>query len=269
MKGIIFVLILLILTVFLFGEKVATLSDIMKPASLVVDKDQFYIIEKTTVFIYSLKDYKFVKKFGKEGAGPQEFKVQGAGSVDVIPQPEHLQINSVNKVSFFTKDGKFKKEVKSTSILNIYWPIGDRFVGFGATQDKDNKIYYTFNIYDSSMKKVKEIHRIKYTGRRGDRLNAIGASRDPITFTHKNKIYLNRDDGKILVFNENGEKISEIGINYKKEKITDEVIKKYLDFFKTDPRTRNQYEAVKNRVFFPDYFPVIRDFTEDNPVHDV
>jgi hypothetical protein len=40
-----------------------------------VDKNQLYITDGASVFIYSLKDYQLQKKFGKRGEAPGEFLV--------------------------------------------------------------------------------------------------------------------------------------------------------------------------------------------------
>ena len=261
MKKTTLILILFFVTGFIAAEKVATLTEVMKPGTLVIDDNQFYVTEKTTVFIYSLSDFKFKKKFGKDGEGPQEFKVRGAGTVEVIPQPDYLQINSERKVSFFTKDGSFQREIKGTSLIGIYRPLGKQFVGYGYARNKEEqKDYFTFNIYDSNLKKVKEIHREDRGVVRGGKINAVAATSIPILHTFKNKTYVNNIGGQILTFDENGKKLITFNTKSEKDKVTDARKEKYINFFKTDPRTRGQYEALKNRIEFPEYFPMIRDY---------
>ncbi|MCP5105464.1 MAG: hypothetical protein GY950_18905, partial [bacterium] len=56
------------------GTKVIPLPELMKPEHpLYFDKTQMYVIEGTSIYIYSLTDFKLVKKFGKQGEGPKEF----------------------------------------------------------------------------------------------------------------------------------------------------------------------------------------------------
>ena len=72
-------LLCLIATVNLAANKIVNLSQLARPAILVADYEKLYILEKTTIYIYSAKDYKLIKKFGREGEGPKEFKTQPFG----------------------------------------------------------------------------------------------------------------------------------------------------------------------------------------------
>ena len=71
------VILLTVLLAALLGAetKVIPMPDLMKPQLILLDKTQMYITEDTSIFIYSLKDFKLIKKFGKRGEGPQEFIV--------------------------------------------------------------------------------------------------------------------------------------------------------------------------------------------------
>ena len=76
MKRLILVILILVVSLFCYSEKVAVLNEIMKPSlSFAVDGTQLYIPEEGQIFIYSTNDYKLVKKFGKAGEGPQEFRL--------------------------------------------------------------------------------------------------------------------------------------------------------------------------------------------------
>jgi len=235
----------------------AVLPEILRPDSIVIDKDQFYVIEATTIFIYSKQNFKFVKKFGKRGEGPREFQVRQTQSVEVLPQPENLLINNQNKISYFSKDGNFIKEIKGTSILGFYRPIGKQYVGYGFTQE-NNKNYITFNFYDANLKMAKQFFRNERRGQRGGNIDPIAVTSIPRLHTSDNKIFLNGKNGQIQVFDDRGKKLYSIEQPYTKIKVTEDRKKRFRDFFKTDPRTRGQYEALKDRIKFPDYFPIIR-----------
>lgn len=239
------------------AKNVAVLPEIMRPDSIVVDENQFYVVEDTTIFIYSKNDYKFIKKFGKRGEGPREFQVRQTQAVEVLPQTDNLMINSQNKVSYFSKDGDFIKEIKGTSIIGFYRPLGKQYVGYGFTQE-NNKNYITFNFYDASLKMIKQFFRDERRFQPGGNIDPIAVTRIPILATSNNKIFLNDNRGKIHAFDDNGKKLYSIEQNYKKIEVTEDRKKRYRDFFKTDPRTRGQYEALKDRIKFPEYFPIIR-----------
>ena len=54
MKKIILLLLILMITLFLYPSKVATLAEVLKPGTISVDDNQLYVTEGTSVFIYSL-----------------------------------------------------------------------------------------------------------------------------------------------------------------------------------------------------------------------
>lgn len=119
----IFFVVLLIVSMGLMGKKLATIPEVFQPFLLVMDDQQFYVTEGATVSIFSRKDYTMKTKFGKEGEGPQEFKLaQGMPGLILYPHTDSLVINSAGKVSFYTKDGKFIKELKvpTGSMVSIF-----------------------------------------------------------------------------------------------------------------------------------------------------
>lgn len=243
------------------GAKTVPLPGLMKPAGIAVDDNQIYISDGTTVHIYSLGDFSRKHTFGKAGEGPKEFRVHSSGfGVGVIPQkkPDVLVVNSLGKVSYFTKQGTFIKEFKTGS-NDAFSPLGDNFIG---TRDvlEGKEMFHTLNIYDGRFKKVRELMRW---------LHPIQDSKMEILLV---PLYTQHHicDGKIFaapgsdliihVFNGKGEKLYSLEHPYEKLKVTEEHKTTTLDFFKTDPRWRNNFELIKSMARFPDYFPAIRFF---------
>ncbi len=94
------------------GKDSIELSEITSPDGLFINNKYVYISQGTDIFQYSKNDFKLKKKFGRKGEGPGEFK----GRVDYINiLPENLLISSRDKISYFTKNGGFIKEIKSKS----------------------------------------------------------------------------------------------------------------------------------------------------------
>ncbi len=107
------VILLLLLANLVFATKIVPLPEIIKPDLIKVDGDDMVIAEKASISIYSLKNFKLIKKFGKEGEGPQEFKlIMGFFGLNISIHPEYIIINSVGKISYFTRKGEFIKEKK-------------------------------------------------------------------------------------------------------------------------------------------------------------
>ena len=249
-------LLLLIILLFLMGgvyaKEILPLPDIFEPSSIVVDRDQIYIVEGTKIYIYSLKDFNLKIKFGKKGEGPQEFK-DDIQSIEV--KSDYILVNSLNKASFFTRDGNFLDEKINPTILSgsNFKPIGKQFVGYSIERG-DKTFYVVYSIFDSNLKKVKELYRMKWMvqpGRKRKLFETFWYS------TYENKIFIARDEGFIIdVFDSKGEKLFSINQKYKNIKFTDYHKNKILDLWKSS--NPGIYEYRKRRTEFPRYFPAIK-----------
>ena len=69
----------------IFAARVIPFPELLSPELIRVDENKIYITEKANIYIYSKKDFKLVKKFGKKGAGPEEFKIGFANLGDSMP----------------------------------------------------------------------------------------------------------------------------------------------------------------------------------------
>ena len=112
MKKINLLTLVLLLVTFVLTAKIVPMPDIIKADIIKVKGHDMVIAEGTAISIYSLKDYKLIKKFGKEGEGPQEFKTFMGFGLTVDIYPEHILVNSIDKISYFTRKGEFVKEKK-------------------------------------------------------------------------------------------------------------------------------------------------------------
>ena len=123
------------------------------PEFLEIDDEQFYVTQRGEVYIYSFKDFSLKTKFGKTGEGPQEFKLgDGGQGLTVFSYEDFLLLNSIGKISFFTKDGKYIKEMRTSSSVQApasFQPAGKGFAGMGvATSSEDQSASVTINLYD-------------------------------------------------------------------------------------------------------------------------
>lgn len=244
------------------AKKVATFPGILTPFDILVDKDRFYISESATIHIFSLKDYSLICKFGKKGEGPGEFKLDDDNAVFVTLLPDSLMINSVGRISYFSKDGTFIKEVPNHSGRWLK-PLGDHFVGMRIWYDKKNTRFRTVCIFDPQLKKLKDI----YTEVHGiqPRKKIIDAVSWPSSWnylTYGEKVFVMGKEKEIYVYNKKGETVSTIELDYKPIKVTASKKKEYITFYKeNDPYWRTRWERLKSWYVFPDYFPVARYFT--------
>lgn len=265
MKKITVFLVLAVAASMIFAAKTATFPGLSNPEAILIDDSKIFITQGINIYIYSLKDFKLQKKIGKQGEGPREFiKVPAAWlpSLYVYLKPDRLLINSTTKVSLFTKQGTFIKEIKSASLARRFIPIGEKYIGARFT--RENKILYiTFNLFDSLFKKEKMFYRVLFPMQQGKKFNPIAVALSKnltLRYAYKKKFFLPTEDGIIHVFSDNGKEVYSINPGYNKVKVTPELKKRYDDFFSTDIRFRQPYAASKNNIEFPGYLPLMKDY---------
>jgi hypothetical protein len=251
------ILVLLVFSTAIHGGKVAVLPELMKPTFLGVDDTQMYVVEGATIYIYSLKEFNLLKKFGREGQGPQEFQIHPLLPLTLDVSSNNIIVFSISKVSYFTKKGEFIREVRAKVFSTGLQPFGDRFLGSMQTQE-ENVRYKVVNLYDSKLDKIKELYRVKDNFQKaGQGLKVLEKSF--FYNDYKNRILLpGKDDATVDVFKFDNEmkKLFSIHLDQKKIKIDRKFKEVVIEYFKTTPGLKEQYEYIKP-ILFPDYFPRI------------
>jgi hypothetical protein len=216
--------------------------------------DGIYINDSMTISIYSLKDFNLVKRFGKKGEGPQEFKQY----VNVNIQPELLVITSLHKVSYYSKKGDFIKELRVPKGWS-YKPVGKHFVGNDFAQDEDT-LYKVLYLFDSKFEKIKELYRKEFPYQRAKgRFRVYGTPVD--YWTGNNKVFIcGKEDFIIDVFDGDGNQLPSWKEDYEKIKLSENHKNGIYDYFKTHPYYKERYEWFKKQLVFPDRLPAIRSF---------
>jgi hypothetical protein len=250
-----------------FGEQVIPLPELDKPESIKVDENQIYITQEVNIFVYDLKDFKLKKKFGKQGEGPQEFMgdVQsGSAPLEIDVQTDHIIVNSLNKLSYFTKEGKFVKELRPVDQSTGFKPLGKEFAGQNSIQE-GNFRYRVVNIYDSKLNKVKEVFRVLHSFQRkpGEGFKVLEGRAFFETYQDKLFVAMEPETFKIRVFDTNGKSLYSITHQYKKQEVTENDKKRVETYFKTHPRFKNFYHILKP-LKYPEFYPPIRLLNIDN-----
>jgi hypothetical protein len=235
------------------------IAELVNPDSIAIDQNQVYITEGTSIYIYDLENFKMKSKFGKMGEGPKEFMANrqtGNPPLTINVQTNNIIVNSLNKLSFFSKDGKFKNEQKVGAFSDRFIPLGKGFAAQTLTAE-EGKRYWTLDIYDSNINKVKEVFKIKHHFQGvGKGFKVLQESR--LYAAYDDKLFVAWDkDFNIQVFDSRGEKLYAINSNYKKLPVTEEDRGKIIEYFKTNPRTKELYEIIKP-IQFPGYYPAIQ-----------
>lgn len=252
-----------------FAEKLAVLPGLVKPSELTVDAEQFYVVEGAAVSIYSLKNFKLKKRFGKSGEGPGEFKLPpGDDGLKVKPCDDYLLMNSMGKISFFSKDGNFQKEMMTRvpNIIGFFQPMGRGFTGLSVVyEEKTRSRFAAINLYDEALTKIKEIHRQRFIRR--------GVLEFPMVFplflTYDNKILLGGEKGFVIqIFDGEGRKITTVKREYNQLEVTNTYKKNIHRYFRTTPPLSKNYQELKEKITFSEYFPAILLFyAADNRIY--
>ncbi len=259
MKGLKILLIMLVLAGGMAEAKIVPLPDLGNPGFILIDKDQFYISEGATVYIYSLKDFSLKKKFGKVGAGPEEFQVLPQAqfsNVELTVYNNNLYVFSFSKMSTFSREGKLVEEKKLKSIVWHMVPWENYFAARGQVIDKGivvNGVY----IIGKKDSPPKEIYRETDFFQPQKSVKPI-ARRPPHYYVYNNNLYLDeKEKGIIHVYNTDGKEIKAITHSYPKVKFTEKNKKEFVDYYMSDPIIKPQYEALEKLTEYPDYFPII------------
>lgn len=246
--------------------QVVPMPGLGKPNSITVDKDRLYITDQGSISIYSLKDFKLIKTFGKLGEGPGEFRLSQADKVGlrIALHDDTILVNSTGRISFFTKQGEFKKQVNISEPFQFLKTLGERFVGFTPRVKAGDTLYLTVNLYEpQGLEMGKEIFRMEYYGQMGHIPDCLRFAlamkeetrRGALFQVYKDRLYVEGKDSKIHVFDATGKKLYTIENGYEKIKLPGSFKKEVLAFF--EERYPNViYPIVKQKGGFPEYFPL-------------
>ncbi|NIM10773.1 MAG: hypothetical protein GTO45_02195 [Candidatus Aminicenantes bacterium] len=266
MKKILLIVLAAITVYHLSGEQIGTLTEVLNPEQLVVAGDRCYIMEGPTIFIYLLKDFRLIKKFGKKGEGPGEiaqipFITNGLTAFD-----NKILVDGTNKIIIFTRDGTMEKEIRKKGRLSNVLPVGDGFVATTLKAGEDKKAYVTITLIDAQMNASKELYK-QLLPQQGRNIRMLPDTVNVAVY--ENKIYVEESaKGFIIeVFDSKGNalyKIQKKGIPLKVTEKDKEVL---LQEFKNDKLVQFQmkqaggWDEYKRLLDFhyPDNFPPIRD----------
>jgi len=234
------------------------LPELLHPSQIYVSDDRLVVVDGCSILVYGIEDLNLIRKFGKEGEGPREFK-EAVHSVYFIA--DRLVVNSTGKLTFFKRNGEFISEKKAPGGARTgdYCPIGD---GYAAVQfSSENRTFYlTVNLYNGALNKVREIIRIEDDFQPGKSMRAYP---EPRTFdVFDDRLYVSFDDNFIIrVFDARGRALFTIGVGYERLKLEPKHREAADRYFRTDPYYKRYYDRIRKMLTFPSHLPAIRTFT--------
>jgi hypothetical protein len=276
-KMIVFVLmVLMVVFSLVFADGPRVLKDLKRPDMLRVDKDELYVIQGTTILVYSLKDFSLKRKFGKAGSGRGELRrvVEWPNLIRVYK--DHLLVETRDKLVYFTKEGKFIKEKRRPRNSALFLPVGNHFVGKIYLHDKSANIQYMrVVICDSQLNQIKEIYRQKWFQQYRPEGFQIQLFSDYLNFeVYENKIFIEESPGGLFieVYDSIGNKLYQVKKPYEKIKVTDADKETAIAEFRKDEkaylmiRELGSWEKVLEvmKILFPVFKPPIRNIEINN-----
>lgn len=249
MKNILLIIIFIFITFPGAASTRITLEDALPPENMTVDKNNLYLSSGIHVTIFSLKDLKIVKMFGKKGEGPGEFlPASDDRGMTLEARSDKLIVISRRKISYFTKNGDFIKEIKVKTGF-AHRPVAENFVATSTKQIEKN-VFRTVNIYDKDFNVIKNIHRKKHWYQQGRSINPV-TLRPPLVRSHKGMVFTKDGKGNINIFDKNGELKGSTNLNIDQEKVSEQDKREYHHYYKTHPVYKRRYEALVRLIKFP------------------
>lgn len=256
-KAALYLFLLIIVAAYLPADKVVVLEGVFQPDMMAFSDKYFYVSEKTTIHIYCLKNFKPIKKFGREGEGPKEFKINPLGApLIIVPIEDKLLINSMAKVSIYTAGGEYIKEFKVPPD-QVYIPFEDGYIYSGAAVGKDGKTVMAINLANSKFEKIKDLYLSDWE------MGAAMKFEFPVSsfafVPQKEKIYVaaGKEGFVIDIFDKTGNKLSRIKKDYQPLKLPSDYKAKTVKWFLNHPHWKTLYNIFKSRLSFKTHYPPI------------
>jgi hypothetical protein len=259
-----FFLILACLIIFTFNlpaEKLSTFTELTDPSMIAIDGNELYVLDDVQVFVYSLKDYRLLRKFGKKGEGPGELRTDSDLPPMMDVRGDYVLLNCMNKMIFYSKAGAVTKEKRLPFLAFQVIPFGKQYAVTKFNRTSGGQGLLGVVLFDLEFKESKTIFEIAlpndlkkgrimypfvsvYIQKAGDRLYVV-AQQKPF---------------EILRFAPGGEKLKSIKLDHPKVKVTKTYEKESWEWLKLQPGFKDAPKNIKDMIYFPKYLPDIHHF---------
>lgn len=263
MRKIMFIilLVLLIFSSFVFSEKLSVLAELTNPAMIEINGDELYVLDGAEVYVYSLHDYGFLRKFGKKGEGPGELLPQPDLPIVMQIYSEYVLLNSFNKMIYFSKTGEMIKEKRIPFLTFQIMPLGKNYAASKFTRNSRGGSQVSVLLFDDEFKELKKLYETEL-------LNDFGKGKvafpllDTFIQCSSDQLFVadQQSDFEIQRFDLEGNRLTPIKRSYQKIKITETFKKKSWEWLQLQPVFRTFPDVFKQMIYFPDYLPDIRNF---------
>lgn len=249
---------------FLHGEFVGNLPYLNKPDNIVIKGNKLYVLEESSILVYSMSDLRFLNKFCQKGEGPKELTVNPYIANHFVVDGDQVVITGTNKILYYTMAGDYIKERRKGPTVMRLVPIKDHFVAHIQTRNHRRQFFAVITLYDQNFDKITILHEeeVFITGIKFSPIPDV-----PHFAVLGDEIYLekSREGFRIDVFNFKGEFLRTITQNIPPKKLNEKDKQTILDAMRGDPKMARQivsvggwkeYRKILN-IHYPKTYPII------------
>jgi len=251
----------------LLARKLGNMPEVSNISTFYVYKNKAYAIDlKIHVDIYELNPFRYIKQASKYGAGPGECPVMPAIAI----YPDYFYLFRYGRCMYFSLNGDYIKEYRIPNpSLYLFAPLGENFLSHNIKNDRDASIH-ELSICTYTEKEGIHHKKVVYVTvfpNRKQKNNKyaidayVGFYRYSIT---ENKIFIPDSTRGMFaeIYDFNGNRLSQIRLNYEKIRVPEENKKKLKEKLESIPA----YKAIVDRYYldFPEYYPPFQYAALDN-----
>ena len=253
------------------GKKLATLKEVVNATDMEIYGEELYVLDEMVVYVYSLKDYNLLRKFGRKGHGPGEMIYHRVTVVGMEIFQNNVYLYRMYKLVNYSKDGKLRGEKifrfgitqvvpLENGIVIVKLRLANQYV---AGDEKFGTL--TLLHFDSALKKSKEIFQKKYLARdvwKEMKYEIFRPNRNWIVRNSEKQLFLfdTQKGSRILTFDLEGHPTKPIFLDLPKVIIPEKFKREVLEWIKGDPYLKVFTEEWDLEILFPEYFPLMRNF---------
>ena len=250
--------------------RVIPLPEVERPRIICAEHGRVYIVDDRDIVVYSYPDGRFLRKIGRVGQGPGEFKI-GPGRLTVLD--DRLAVRDMFQVMFFSLAGDYLSQVREPSYTGFfpYLPVGENFVAFPNDRRQDGSFAPAAGcIYDGEGNLLKRFYPAlpefppppppPGSGPPAQKRDALMVREYVDWVVHKRMIFVadSRKGLSISVFDEEGNPLYEVRHKVDRVKVTKGFRESVLE-----ERKKSKYAEYDNPVF-PEFFPAFVGFKIDS-----
>jgi len=238
------------------SNKSFPLKSIYNPGFMLTNSEKVVVTDtkNNTLHIFHLEG-KELSTFGKTGQGPGEWT--NIDSVQLLA--DEIVVSSASKVLFFNYMGKLIKEKKL--IKDIYGIKKSKNGWFGYEIEENNhELTRVLYQYQDDFKKNNKIFEETLPSPLSSNIEVVEhCSR--IEYSKCLFLANTRSGFLISEYADTGEKLKEFSNkNVQRVNVTSKFKEYMLNELKSAPEIAKNWEMLKNKFFFPKYFPAFNDF---------